>query len=110
MSIWVAVRGTVMAAPDEVETDDEPVAAFLLLDAQVGAYRDQLLDLEQAPACEVLLRGKTATTALRELTAGDPIVALGLLKVVLPLGVANEANLVSVSIEAYSIGRDLAGE
>lgn len=109
MSIQVAARGTVARGPEPVETaDGEPAAAFLLMDAQFGRYADEIVSLDHSPVCEVVVRGVVADPVLRRIQRGDAVLALGLLKITIPLGVANEADLVSLSIEAYAIGSDLA--
>jgi hypothetical protein len=109
MTFWVALRGTVSSHPESVEGDDaEPVVAFLLADAQYGQYRDQLIELNNVSVCEVILRGAAAIATLATLKPGDPVVALGLLHITAPLGPAEDAVLVSLAVEAYSIGRDIA--
>jgi hypothetical protein len=109
MSFWVALRGVVCSTPEEVDSEGaERVAAFLLADAQYGRYGDQVVELDQAPVCEVVLRGDSAEASLRTLKRGDAVVALGNLKIAIPFDAAEGSGLVSLSVEAYSIGRDLA--
>jgi hypothetical protein len=74
------------------------VVAFLLSDSHLGRYHDQLIDLESAPGCEVVVRGRVAERVLETVRAGDAVLALGLLRVVVPVGVSNEADLVSLSM------------
>jgi hypothetical protein len=106
MTFWVAARGTVNGNLELIEGDDaEPIVAFLLADVQYGRYGEQLVELDNVPCCEVVVRGHVAEAVLPILRHGDPVVALGLLRVTVPIGVANEANLVSLSVEAYSIGK-----
>ena len=110
MTFWVAVRGTVRKGPESIEREGlETVAGFLLADAQYGRHGDQLVELDDVSVCEVVLRGPAADAALRTLKPGDPVVALGLLRIAVPVGITEDAELVSLAIEAYSIGRDLAG-
>lgn len=110
MTFWVAVRGTVQKGPETIEgSSHETVAAFVLADTQRGRYRDQEFALDGVSVCEVVLRGSAAAAVLDSLRPGDAVLALGLLRIAVPIGITEDADLVTLSIEAYSIGRDLAG-
>lgn len=109
MTFWVALRGTVQRGPEIIEGDGlETVVGFILADAQYGQHGDQVVGLDDVAVCEVVLRGFTADTALKALRPGDAVLALGLLRITAPLGITDDADLVSLSVEAYSIGEDLA--
>jgi hypothetical protein len=109
MTIQVSARGRVATSPEEVQSGDgETVAAFMLADHHIGSYGDEEFPLEHGSVCEVVVRGATADRVLSFVKVGDAFVALGILRIAVPFGVANEADLVSLSIDAYSIGIDLA--
>lgn len=77
MTIQVAARGIVARAPEPVETaDGEPAAAFLMVDAQFGRYADQVIDLERAPVCEVIVRGPATDPVLRAIQPGAAVLAV----------------------------------
>jgi len=110
MSIHVTMRGTVLEGPTEVEVAEgaRPLTVFLFGDAQFGEYGGQQFALDRIPSCEVVCRGSAAGSALRKLEAGDAVVVVGRLIVRLGLGSDNDLGLVRLSVEAVSVGVDLA--
>jgi len=110
MPIHVSMRGTVLEGPTEVEVAEgaRPLTVFLFGDAQFGEYGGQQFVLDRIPCCEVVCRGTAAGSALQNLKPGDAVVVVGRLIVRLGLGSDNDLGLVRLSVEAESIGVDLA--
>lgn len=104
------LRGVALEDPAllEDESDGEQVSVLLFGDSQFDRYRDQELEIEELLSCEVVFRGETAARVKREIRKGDRVLIAGELRITAPLDWSDDRQLVSVRVEAYSVGVDLA--
>ena len=111
MSIQTVIRGRIVEGPFAAETGTpEAAVTFTLGDRQTGLYRGREYDIEDLETCEVICRGPWAehvTTALHE---GDSVVVLGHLHISAPFDRYDERHLVLITVEADTVGPDLAAQ
>lgn len=109
MSISVVARGRIVGRPSLVTSDDGDVVSFLLGDAQVGFQNSSEHAIDGLPVIEVTCRSRPfGYRVLKGLSNDTSVVVIGALHVSLPFDHFDDRDLVLVSIDADTVGVDLA--
>jgi single-stranded DNA-binding protein len=109
MSVHTVIRGRIVEGPYSAETGTEELAAtFTLGDRQTGLYRRREYDMDDLETCEVICRGDWAHEVTTSLKEGDRVLVVGQLHVSVPIDRYDDRHLVLVTVEAETVGIDLA--
>jgi len=108
MSISVVARGRIVSEPAEISSDRGPLSIFVLGDAQFGIYQGEEHPIDDLQVLEVCCRGDFAKHALNELTIDLPVIVVGSARISRPLDFGDDRDLVYLTIEAETVGIDLA--
>lgn len=109
MTVQTLIRGRIVEGPYPADTGtDEPAVTFTLGDRQSGLYRGREYDIDDLETCEVICRGEWAARVTATLSEGDRVVVVGRLHISAPFDRYDERHLVLVTVEAETLGLDLA--
>lgn len=107
MSISVVARGVILDL-SEISSDQGPLTTLVLGDTQCGLHRGREYPIDELPTCEVTCRRELAAPALAALTPDQPVIVIGELHISMPLEQYGDRELVQLTIEAATVGVDLA--
>jgi hypothetical protein len=108
MPISVVARGRIVDVPAEVSSEQGPILAVSLGDAQFGEHRGVEYQIEDLTVLEVLCRGQLARTAALHLQVDQPVLVVGTLHLSKPIESWHDQDLVRITVEAETVGVDLA--
>jgi single-stranded DNA-binding protein len=109
MAVHTVIRGRIVEGPYPAETGTEELAAtFTLGDRQTGLYRRREYDMDDLETCEVICRGDWAQDVTTTLKEGDRVLVVGRLHISVPIDRYDDRHLVLVTVEAETVGLDLA--
>jgi hypothetical protein len=109
MPIQTVIRGRIVEGPFAAETGtDELAATFTIGDRQRGIFRGKEYPIDDIETCEVICRGAWAARLLETIHEDDLVIVLGTLQVSAPFDRYDERRLVLVTVEADTVGLDVA--
>lgn len=109
MSMSIVARGRILDPPVEITSKEGPLVCFRLGDAQFGLHRYREYEIEDLPVVDVNCRGAWfAAQALERLVVDQYVVVVGSAHISQPFDQYDGRGLVLLSIDADTVGADLA--
>lgn len=109
MSMSVVARGRILDPPAQITSERGLLVCFRLGDAQFGLHRQAEYEIEDLPVVDVNCRGEWfAAQALQHLFMDQYVVVVGSAHISQPFDQYAGRGLVLLSVEADTVGPDLA--